>query len=118
MVSKQIPFKLFNAVIEAARESWDLSVKLSELTHGDISTDFIEGKMEDAALNLLEYVMGDSEGFSDICYFCYELDFGRREGSDTAVDENGTAIDFSSTQKLYEYLCNKINKNKEEKENG
>lgn len=50
---------------------------------------------------------------NDIEYFCYELDFGRADYADRAIEANGIAIDLSSPEKLYDYIVSeKLRKEK------
>lgn len=44
-------------------------------------------------------------GCEDLSYFIYELDFGREYKEGCVLDENDTPLDFSSSEKLYDYLC-------------
>lgn len=44
----------------------------------------------------------------DISYFVYELDYGRYKDSNKAIEESdGTVIDLSSAEKLYDYIVAK-----------
>lgn len=67
------------------------------------------------AVDLLEIMFDcySSAGYGDISYFCYELDFGKKwkPGMVTDQDKDGNEIDvdFSSAEKLWEYLNNNNN---------
>lgn len=63
---------------------------------------------EDIIVDLLEKILNDEA--EDISYFMYELDYGR-DYQDGSIVENGVNIDFSSADKLYDYLIR--NKNNE-----
>ena len=53
---------------------------------------------------LLEHIFGQEDmEMSDIFYFCYEIDFGRKFKIGDIV-EDGVEIDLSSADKLYDYL--------------
>ena len=56
-------------------------------------------------IELLEEIMGDAH--HDIEFFCTELEFGKKYNPGDVVDEDGTELDFSSAEKLWEYLTNK-----------
>ena len=76
----------------------------------DLETSALSGIVTDLLTVLLEknYGFSNKEFFGDITYFCDELDFGRKwtPGSVTETDENGNEvdIDFSSAEKLWDYL--------------
>lgn len=60
-------------------------------------------------IDLLSVAMGlearNEDGFNDIEYFCYELDFGRADFASHAIElPEGKTIDLSSVDKLYDYL--------------
>ena len=62
-----------------------------------------------AILDLLNTVMDaqvDENFGSDIEYFCYELEFGKRylTRDDWVTDADGNKIDLSTPEKLYDYL--------------
>lgn len=65
---------------------------------------------EEIIVQMLELVTDDK--FNDIDYFIYELDFGKKY-KDGMVVVDGKHIDFSTSEKLYDYL----EKNNEEREN-
>ena len=55
-----------------------------------------------AVIDLLAEIMSDDAG--DIEYFCYDLEFGRKYTQGCITEPDGTEIDFSSSEKLYDYL--------------
>ena len=58
--------------------------------------------LADDVINLLSEIMHDSS--QDISYFCWELDFGRDWKHGMITDEDGNDVDFSSAEKLYDFL--------------
>ena len=44
----------------------------------------------------------------DISYFIYELDYGRDYEEGCITDQDGNNIDFSTAEKLYDYLNSNI----------
>ena len=54
------------------------------------------------AVDLLEELMGDDS--ETISYFCYDLEFGRKYYPGCITEEDGTEIDLSNAEKLWEYL--------------
>lgn len=86
--------------------------------------DFCETGVSTLAYLVAEYmerVFGCYEGIGDggdISFFCFEEDFGEdwRSGDVTDVDEDGNVvdIDFSTSEKLYDYLINRMENGYEE----
>ena len=46
---------------------------------------------------------------SDIAYFIFELDFGKKYEPGCVKDDNGNEIDFSSAEALYDYILKRGN---------
>lgn len=57
---------------------------------------------EDCIVTLLEKIMRDS--YNNISYFIYELDYGRKYKPGIITDSNGENLNFSTEEKLYDYL--------------
>lgn len=58
-------------------------------------------------IELLEEIFGlkqDDCGYTDISYFVYELEFGKKFKMGEVKDDDGNDLDFSSAEKLYDYL--------------
>lgn len=77
---------------------WDYNNEYKE----DINMGGIFYPMISETLYLLKEIMQD-EG-DDISYFCWELGFGTNWKPGMIVDKNGRDIDFSTAEKLYDYL--------------
>ena len=58
--------------------------------------------LEDTIVKLLAEIMGDTS--DDISYFCWELDYGTKWEPGMITDQNGADVDFSTAEKLYDYL--------------
>lgn len=61
----------------------------------------------DALVSLLEDVMGEersTEYPTNISYFIYDLEFGSKWTEDSIQESDGTPIDISTADKLYDYL--------------
>lgn len=56
-------------------------------------------------IEMLEQMMEDISG--DIMFFMFGLDFGESYEPGRVVDEEGNEIDFSTAEKLYEYLAHR-----------
>lgn len=63
--------------------------------------------VEQELVDLLETIMEDDAG--DISYFIYELNFGSRYVLGAVTLPDGTKVDFSSANSLYDYLASKYN---------
>ena len=109
----------FVRYIDRLCEATDLCDKIDSLmreSKDNIENDFMNGAAlqinhEPIVIELLCKLMHDDEIYSDISYFIYELDYGRKYESGMITDKDGTDIDFSTAEKLYDYLA----KNYEEK---
>ena len=112
----------FVRYIDRLREATDLCDKIDSLmreSKDNIENDFMNGASlqinhEPIVIELLCKLMHDDDIYSDISYFIYELDYGRKYKTGTITDKDGTDIDFSTSEKLYDYLA----KNYEEKESA
>lgn len=72
-----------------------------------IHNDFMDGWgflicNEDIVVSLLEKIMNDDVG--DVSYFIYELNYGRDYKDGMITEADGTIVDFSTAEKLYDYL--------------
>lgn len=104
--------------INRLQEANDLTNKIDNLmreTRDNIENDFMNGASlqinhESMVIKLLCKLMHDDEVYSDIGYFIYELDYGREYTPGMIKDKDGTEIDFSTPDKLYDYLAKRIEK--------
>lgn len=108
----------FVRYIDRLREATDLCDKIDSLmreSKDNIENDFMNGASlqinhESMVIKLLCKLMHDDEVYSDIGYFIYELDYGREYKPGIIKDKDGTEIDFSTPDKLYDYLAKRIEK--------
>ena len=112
--TKEIRFELskdeFVEIVNRLRDSSDLVDKVEELfrnSRDNVECDFCNGAAlqiphEGTVVSLLRKLLKDTS--EDISYFIYELDYGRKYEPGIITDENGCDIDFSSAEKLYDYL--------------
>ncbi len=80
---------------------WGLCNNYSHDNHTDISVFGLGMGLDVDVVDLLQEIMQDKA--EDIGYFCYELDFGK-EYKPGCITEDGNEIDFSTAEKLYDYL--------------
>lgn len=98
----------FVKTIKALQNSRDSENKLYDaLKSCDIYCEDERPGLDNTVIHLLELLtnapVNDLYG-SDISYFCWELDFGREYKPGMIKDNSGGEIDFSSAEKLYDYL--------------
>ena len=99
--------------IDRLREANDLQDEISDLmreSRDNVENDFMNGAAlqinhESTVIKLLVKLMHDDEIYSDIDYFIYELDYGRKYEPGYIKDNDGNEIDFSTAEKLYDYLA-------------
>jgi len=65
---------------------------------------FVYADFESELVKLLKIALDLPDENDDIEYFLYELDFGKDYKPGTVTEEDGTEIDMSSPEKLYNYL--------------
>ena len=58
-------------------------------------------------LDFLNRIFDQDKEYSDIDYFIYELDFGKR-WTEHSLTQNGVSIDISTSEKLYDYLVSNL----------
>lgn len=99
----------FVKIINRLKAANDLQNKIQDLMYeadDNIDHDFMNAASlminhEDTVVNLLQIIMNDE--YDDIPYFIYDLDYGRDYYPGCITDEKGN-IDFSTAEKLYDYL--------------
>ncbi len=111
---KKLSKEEFVDIIERLREANDLVNKVDELfrnSRENLDLDFCNGaglqiSHEPVVVKLMEKIMGDQG--EDISYFIYELNYGREYEEGCITDQDGNNIDFSTAEKLYDYLNSNI----------
>ena len=100
----------FVEILNRLRDSSDLVRKVNGLfrnSRDNVECDFCNGAAlqishESTVVFLLRKLLKDAA--ENIDYYIYELDYGRQYEPGIITDENGHDIDFSSAEKLYDYL--------------
>lgn len=99
----EISKEKFIRYINAIKDIYDYKDNIYELTRKydylDSAVDF--PTLEYELCDLLDEVMSPIS--RDVSYFCYEIDFGREYEEGCVSDDEGN-IDFSTAEKLYDYL--------------
>ncbi len=114
--STDISKEEFVEVLNRLRESSDLVRKVNGLfrdSRDNVECDFCNGAAlqishESTVVFLLRKLMKDA--IENIDYFIYELDYGRKYEPGMITDEDGRAIDLSTSEKLYDYLTGEVDK--------
>lgn len=99
----------FVDILNWLREATELVDKVEELfrnSRDNLECDFCNGaglqiSHEGIVVQLMERLMRDNVG--NISYFIYELDYGKTYQEGCVSDPSGN-IDFSTPEKLYDYL--------------
>jgi len=88
------------------RKDIERANQLSKIFPSAFETNLLlNGKAIDGFISLLEKTFNDTEKWID--YFCFELDFGRKNFELKAHDENGVEIPLSNSSDLYNILTRK-----------
>ena len=97
--------------IEELEQLQEASDRLDAALHAYDECDDFSGFTNFRALSLiidlLEKLMKDPKdeyGYSTISYFITELQFGKKYNEGCFTEADGTPIDLSTSEKLYEYL--------------
>ena len=104
----------FVEIVNRLRDSSDLVDKINTLFRNNrdkLECDFCDGaglqiSHERTVVFLLRKLLNDV--FENINYFIYELDYGRKYEPGMIKDEKNQDIDFSTAEKLYDYLAGKF----------
>lgn len=90
---------------------WNRAELIYDSSEGSINLYEIEAiwKVVEALIDLMAERLCDFGG--DIGFFIYELDFGRNYKEGCIKTRNGTIVDFSTAEKLYDYLVKQMAEN-------
>jgi len=100
MISKESFIKMMDALQKQEEFDREAHNKL-----GEIFTDF-EGYYGNDLINIFPEILGDEMGDKDdwIFYFMYDLDYGTAYKEGDIAEKDGTIIDLSTAEKLYDFL--------------
>jgi len=101
--------KQFVNIINRLKETDDIKNKVNDIIRASTDsaiTDFMEaGSLmichEDLVVQLLENMFNDGD---TIGWWLYELNYGREYTEGCITESDGTPIDLSTAEKLYDYL--------------
>lgn len=109
--------ELFVEAINEIKRACDYQDGLNEFLKANCADGYvIQPDCSDMLIKVIETVMGlqlNDDGYSDVSYFCYELEFGRKfkpgDVKERDCHGNEVDLDFSSAESLYDYLASKEN---------
>lgn len=109
--------KNFCKVINELKNVNDLNIKMFDLWR---NTPLFDNPPEvvdysDNVIDLLSTMFRDLG--ETILYFCYELNFGEDYEEGYITEADGTIIDISTPEKLYDYLLSEMEKNHDSSNN-
>lgn len=96
----------FCEYIARMKNAWDYDMEVTKLTR-ERNMEFGETNasyLVPTCVELLDKLMGDT---GDVEYFCIDIDFGRDYKPGCVQELDGTDVDFSTAEKLYDYLATK-----------
>ena len=106
LLTKEEFVKIINR-LEKATEIQDKVSSIFRSSTDNIENDFMNAgslqiSHESVVVDLLEKIFCDE--YFNISYFIYELNYGKEYKPDSITDTDGNTIDFSTAEKLYDYL--------------
>lgn len=119
MLTKEEFIEYMNTLKEMCDSSLMLDNALKNFDNCSDFGGFSNFRAEDLVITLLEKLMDDPKdstyGVSNISYFIYDLEWGSKWTPDSFMEPDGTPIDISTVDKLYDYLKSEIDKHLSEK---
>lgn len=96
--------KKFCEYINFIKERQDSELRVCKALNDEFidANIFFYSKYESKLVELLKIIMQDKGDWID--YFIYELDFGKKWKVGTVTEKDGTSIDISDAEKLYDFL--------------
>jgi len=103
MINKNNFIDLINVIDELLTSDNDRADKLSKIFLNVFEADLL---LDDKYINKLISILGNICKDKDkwIEYFCYELDFGRKNGQHKIQDKNKKEIQLRNPTELYDFL--------------
>lgn len=95
----------FAKYLNDLRDLYDFEKKLYDILDHTVSIWEKTGDVECSVSSLLSKLMEPrDDDWSDIDYFCWELDFGRNWKPGMIKDEDGKDVRMSTPEELYDFL--------------
>ena len=112
--NKVLEFKVFKEIMEQLQKYDELSEQVDKISQ-ELCKDFpplnIFGLAEIPITNvikLLKFIFNDEGNWSNIDYFIYELEYGKKYKKGCYTDENGEEIKLGTIEDLYNLLIKEI----------
>ena len=104
MLTKETFVKAMNELIRARNYQEDLN----NFFESHCSDGYIyQPDCSDSLVSVLEEAMNQKpgeDGLTDIAYFCYELEYGRKYKDGCYKNDKGEDVDISTPELLYDYI--------------
>lgn len=95
--------KIIDEIKEYKRKLNNIQTVLEENCEDSV---FWPPSLEDTLIDTLSIIFDD--GYDDIGYFIYELEFGKHWEPGTVTTDNGEDIKMQTAEDLYDYLVNNL----------
>ena len=79
---------------------------ISRISYDNCNVAALQISHESTVVFLLRKLLKDA--VENIDYFIYELDYGRKYEPGMITDKNGADNDFSTAEKLYDYMTGEV----------
>ena len=99
--------KEFVIIIEQLKVAYEFQNKIYDLYNSYFLETPESLNLEDTVIKILNKVFDlKSDGYigTDLDYFCYELEYGKKWEPGCITTEEGKDIDISTAEKLYDYI--------------
>ena len=107
-ISKEEFIRIMKRLEETEKTKSEIDKIIEESTDCIISDFTNAGSLmichEDIVIKLLERMFDDGDTIS---WWIYDLEYGKKYEDGCITEKDGTIIDLSTTEKLYDYLVNK-----------
>lgn len=105
IITKEEFIQHINLLKETRQLEIQLCNVLKQMSDNGTCNLSLYGRYETSILSLLKHEMNIDPENDWIEYFIYELDFGAKFKLGCVIEADGEAIDLSTPEALYEYLC-------------
>lgn len=106
MITKEEFIQCIDLIKKYSEMSSKLSDILEEMSPGGRCDTFMYSEYEDMTIKLLKSIFNLPKDNDEIEYFIYDLEYGKKYKPGCYTFKNGDEIDFSSAEKLYDFLIN------------
>lgn len=105
IITKEEFIQHLNLLKEMRQLEIQLCTLLTQMSDNGTCNLSLYGRYETSIISLLKHAMNIDAKNDWIEYFIYDLNFGTKFKLGCLVEADGEAIDLSTSEALYEYLC-------------